>query len=334
MSAGGPRLRSRPILHLVLLLCVSGAAFTLLDALTTWSGALGGVSLRAALMDEFRLLVLGRIWKPPSEQDTTYLCRGDDASLVPHCRRTFSGREVRVAPFEVAINAAGFRDAEYPLDKPPGTYRIFALGDSITFGLGVNNREAYPEVLERELNARLDFPIEVLNLGLPGASTDDELVRLRGFMAYSPDFLLLQVTNNDAYECGESWNKAISTLGIEEADHETKYRLVDRYWLGLPHEERCGCAIGYLQEIVVEARRAGIPLLVVEFGLPSGARSCYAVEGVTPHELGPLGRAYQLSRMDPHPNSRGHRHLAEQLLPVLIGSVEESGRVLPSTRGG
>lgn len=44
---------------------------------------------------------------------------------------------------------------DYTLDKPDGIYRIITLGDSLTFGLYVNTKDNYSEVLEDLLNNRL-----------------------------------------------------------------------------------------------------------------------------------------------------------------------------------
>ena len=52
------------------------------------------------------------------------------------------------------ISAFGLRDREYRLDKPPDISRIAAIGDSFTFGMGVNLEDAYPKQLERILRAR------------------------------------------------------------------------------------------------------------------------------------------------------------------------------------
>ena len=68
---------------------------------------------------------------------------------------------------ELRINSLGIRDDE-PLSGE-GVFRIVALGDSSTFGMGVGQEESYPEVLERLLKARCgDTPIEVLNAGTIG----------------------------------------------------------------------------------------------------------------------------------------------------------------------
>jgi lysophospholipase L1-like esterase len=55
--------------------------------------------------------------------------------------------------------------------KAPGTFRIAAFGDSLTYGEGVAAAEAWPAVLEGELQP--DYRVEVLNLGVCGAQSED-----------------------------------------------------------------------------------------------------------------------------------------------------------------
>ena len=99
------------------------------------------------------------------------------------------------------INSAGFRDHEYPINKPPGVYRVIALGDSTTAGLGVERiADTYPKRLERLLNdgAAQDIRYEVLNMGVGGYHTlqEVETLRTKG-LSYRPDFVLLLVCLND-----------------------------------------------------------------------------------------------------------------------------------------
>ncbi len=64
-------------------------------------------------------------------------------------------------------NSLGFRGEEVERHKPPGRYRIVALGGSTTYGVGVKTyREAYPYVLERELRNRGCDSVEVINAGV------------------------------------------------------------------------------------------------------------------------------------------------------------------------
>lgn len=100
----------------------------------------------------------------------------------------------------VSVNSAGFRGREYPLAKPPNTYRIAAVGDSVMFGWGVRDHETYLSVLEAELNAlpqpRPDY--EVLNFSVPGYNTAMEVATVEHkALAYDPDLILIHFVNND-----------------------------------------------------------------------------------------------------------------------------------------
>lgn len=73
-------------------------------------------------------------------------------------------------------NKWGLRDVDYAAKKPPGTKRVFILGDSFTWGTGVVDAEdTFPDVLERRLNDTVDIEgverVEILNGGLPGSLT-------------------------------------------------------------------------------------------------------------------------------------------------------------------
>ena len=82
----------------------------------------------------------------------------------------------------VRINNLGFRDPrEYPLEKPPGTFRILVLGDSVTFGHGSLYETTYPYLLEQRLKQwRPSVNWQVWNLGVPGYNTRQELALSRG----------------------------------------------------------------------------------------------------------------------------------------------------------
>src|SRR5215510_907252 len=73
------------------------------------------------------------------------------------------------------INSHGLRDREYDYAKPPGTFRILALGDSYTEGLQFDLEQIWPKMLERRLNTRGGgFKYEVINAGRSGMGTGIE----------------------------------------------------------------------------------------------------------------------------------------------------------------
>jgi len=102
----------------------------------------------------------------------------------------------------VRINAAGMRDRERPLAKPPGTYRIAILGDSFALAKQVDVEAAFPRQLEGRLAscpALEGRRVDVLNFGVSAYGTGQELLMLRRRVwPFEPDLVLLAfLTGND-----------------------------------------------------------------------------------------------------------------------------------------
>jgi len=100
---------------------------------------------------------------------------------------------------EIATNSAGMRDREHDLTKPPGVRRILVLGDSFMEANQVNFEDAFASVLERRLKEGAHRPVEVINAGVSGWGTDDELTYFtREGIKYRPDLILVAMTlHND-----------------------------------------------------------------------------------------------------------------------------------------
>lgn len=93
------------------------------------------------------------------------------------------------------------------------TFRILCLGDSYTYGLGVERSESWPAQLERDLEA-LGGPrrFEVINLGIPAANSAQVLAGLPEHLArYRPDLLIVLIGGNDGV------NSAGSDVGAGES---------------------------------------------------------------------------------------------------------------------
>jgi hypothetical protein len=68
---------------------------------------------------------------------------------------------------EIATNAQGFRDRNHTLRKPKGAVRIAVVGDSFTWGSGVEAGEVFTARLESLLRERTGNPeVEVFNYGV------------------------------------------------------------------------------------------------------------------------------------------------------------------------
>jgi hypothetical protein len=91
-------------------------------------------------------------------------------------------------------NAQGFHDEEFTVPKPPGRFRIMALGDSFTFGL-----VPYPDAVMTRVEAGLQascprLALDLLNLGIGGTGLADyETLVALGVPALDPDVVLVNI---------------------------------------------------------------------------------------------------------------------------------------------
>lgn len=98
------------------------------------------------------------------------------------------------------INSLGFRGAEVTAKKKAGVSRIVCLGASTTFDIGtVGKSRPWPEIMEGELRKKIGKDsIEVLNLGIPGATSLDSLIDLQTrVLSLDPDLVVVYQGHND-----------------------------------------------------------------------------------------------------------------------------------------
>lgn len=105
----------------------------------------------------------------------------------------------------VRINSDGLRDGEHARAKPADTVRVAVLGDSFTEAMHVPMEQTFWSLLERKLQECNAFPgkkVEVINFGVSGYGTAQELMTLRQKVwDYSPDLVVLAFTTlNDIYD--------------------------------------------------------------------------------------------------------------------------------------
>src|SRR6185436_19517966 len=138
-------------------------------------------------------------------------------------------------------NALGMRGGEVG-PKAAGETRVLALGDSFTYGHGVQDDEAYPAVLERELRGSVPG-VRVLNAGVPGYSTDQSYTYfLRDGAALAPDLLLVGVHCSDISDNYESslYDVTDGRLVRRDPTHTRMYQL--------------GSVVGLIPSVVRQSR--------------------------------------------------------------------------------
>ncbi len=77
-----------------------------------------------------------------------------------------------------------------------GAHLLICFGDSITAGYGLEDGQAYPDFLERDL-AAAGYHYKVLNRGTSGATTSDAVASLPGILALRPDVVIVEFGGND-----------------------------------------------------------------------------------------------------------------------------------------
>jgi len=102
----------------------------------------------------------------------------------------------------VTTNSLGFRGPEIAVPKPSGRFRIVAIGDSVTFGWGVNDADTFCAQLEHRLRERAPAQdLDVVNLAVGGYNTRQEVALLARHVArLQPDLVLVGFYSNDVAE--------------------------------------------------------------------------------------------------------------------------------------
>ena len=121
-------------------------------------------------------------------------------SMIPNKKRKNKIPNKQGVTWDYTINSDGYRGKDIPHKKGNNIKRILFLGDSYTFGWGINDDETYPAQLEVILNERnLNTIVESVNLGVPGYNTVQEYgVLIDKADLYDPDIIVLGYIMNDA----------------------------------------------------------------------------------------------------------------------------------------
>jgi lysophospholipase L1-like esterase len=134
--------------------------------------------------------------------------RADALSMAPEWER----RETQVPGAYRAVywqgalhvyNSDRLRMIGSPRPKDPSLFRVLVLGDSLTYGHGIEERFTYAHQLERLLRRR--WRVEVVNAGIDGAQSED-IVRVarRLIPQIQPDVVIYGVCLNDFLPSGTS----------------------------------------------------------------------------------------------------------------------------------
>ncbi|MDR4464493.1 MAG: SGNH/GDSL hydrolase family protein [Nitrospira sp.] len=261
--------------------------------------------------------------------------------------------ETRYGDVMVTYNEQGLRDRPI-LPKAKEEFRILALGDSVTFGWGVQQDKIFASRLEQLLPGRLQRPVRVINSGVGGYNTVQEVTYFkREGITLQPDLVLLTYIGNDIEENRGPFNPwagptSIKDLVMKMLGKFWSYRLVQhtyRYAVlrqvkaqssnPLRDGEGWRQSMSSLDELVVLCKEQHIPLIVFfRRSHPDENRPLFAdvvrhVEGFPVKDMGPWYQGLDesslvLSKVDGHPNAEGHRVMAEHMADDIVDYLQTS----------
>jgi lipid-A-disaccharide synthase len=267
-----------------------------------------------------------------------------DGVLIEHR----PGVRVPFRNFTVEIDSRGLRGPEIAVPKPPGTWRALFLGDSVTFGWGVDDEETFVRRIEKEWNDRAGatgLRYEALNGGHLLFDTTQEYAFLkRTGWGLEPDAVFLVYVVNDIDSSRAVYEAAMTARGgapsLLDRTKGTLGRLLPamtdlarflsaRVPPAASRDPLAGREEGWerskaaLLRIRDACAARGVPFLVLDHTLPpiEALPDFCRWEGIEiaplrflPEEFGP---EYRLSAADPHANARGHEVLFRRLSSVV-----------------
>ena len=179
---------------------------------------------------------------------------------------------------------------------------IVAVGDSLTEGLGVDESEAYPALLERKLRAN-GYPYQVVNAGVSGETSSGALARVNWVLNLKPDIVILETGGNDGL-------RAIDPE-LTEANLNT---IIDRF-----QDDDADVVLAGMQTIqnlgqeYTDAYREIYPTVAAEQGtilIP------FFLEGVAAEP--------DLNQEDGiHPTAAGYEIIVETVYPYVVEAIEK-----------
>jgi hypothetical protein len=271
--------------------------------------------------------------------------------LIGHVHKP--NAQARLMGVPVKINSDGLRDREYPIGRN-ASRRIILLGDSLTFGWGVEKSKTFDEILEARLSETI--PTEIINFGTGNYNTVQEVnLFLEKGLKYKPDEAVVFYFINDAEPTPRKsdweflgrlraitffWSRVKSALA--GLDRNRRFRA---YYAGLYSDEQPGwlAARAAFVELRDVCRKNGIALRVIllpelhvleDYPFAAEHRKVLAFlrdHGIEARDLAPFFAAERnpmrlwVAPDDAHPNEIAHGLIAKYSLDFLMEGIEGRG---------
>lgn len=271
--------------------------------------------------------------------------------------------ETRYGDVRVTYNERGLRDRPI-LPKGEDEYRVLALGDSVTFGWGVDQEKTFVARLEPLLQGRLHRPVRVINSGVGGYNTVQEVTYFKQEgITLQPDLVMLTYVQNDIevnkgpfdpWAQSSPWGKPLPDMLEAMLGKLWSYRLVHHTYRysalnqlkgqsskALESGEGWRQSMSAMSELVAMCAERKLPLILF-FERLDPRDNNVLLEDVVRHakevpvkDMAPWFAALNISslvnsKVDGHPNAEGHRVMAEHMAEDIVTYLAQLAGHQPS----
>lgn len=259
------------------------------------------------------------------------------------------GADLEAKGVRIRVNSLGLRSPEIAAAKPADTFRVAAIGDSVTFGFNVPAEESWPSVLQTVLSEQTGRRVEVANFGVGGYSARDcAIVLEQKALALQPDLAIY------AYFLNDPETEALQPLQqffapVQWWQHSALLRRIDEYLFDRRVREFGGgdayralnaaggpnwpTVLAALDSMRASSERSQVPVLVAIFptfqnrsawseypylAIHAQVAQAAAERGFAVLDLEPVFRAsgrtpIELASDDDHPSAEGNRLAARAI---------------------
>jgi lysophospholipase L1-like esterase len=163
---------------------------------------------------------ISRMKEAESYFETMFIDENGYRQLQPNKTTRLTG--IKGIDFVVSVNSKGLRGREIPYNNKNNNTRVLTVGDSFTFGYGVDDENTYPELLNELLK---DRKVSVINAGVSGWGGAEQLEFIsKNAKKYSPDYVVHGFYLNDVID---AYNTSIGKKDYVENYYKKKKILED-----------------------------------------------------------------------------------------------------------
>jgi hypothetical protein len=270
---------------------------------------------------------------------------------ISHIHRANSS--ARLMGVDISLNSMGHRNAELSNPKKKNEKRIYFIGSSILLGWGVEEKDTFPKIVEknfRETKDRGDIDYKAVNAGIGNYNTFYQVeLFTEQVSAVDPDIVVLQYYINDAEDNPKGSNNIIFKYSLLASSAHFYIQTIlfkargslEEYYSGMYGEDSAGwkraqASIKKLKRMCDDKNITLLALLIPDLHNLSNAgalpmiykkvQNSFEQTGIPMKSTFPALQKYfkndpreaWVAKDDPHANKAAHKIIGNELYDFIV----------------